>query len=382
MRVSILQACLAEGLKIAGHAIAPRNTLPVLGNILLKAEQGRLELTAANDEFGVTIRLDNVSVEADGSVAVPAHLLTEFVCSLPPEQVDMKLKQRPQVLHMRCGPYETRIRFSDADEFPVVIPSFDGSPSVTVAAASLRTAIKQVIFAVATDETRPALTSVYTQFEGEHLRLVATDGFRLALRSIPLAEPSGLDIGVLVPARALHGLGRIIGAMDLGEGDSVQITVAEARNRITFHLPSVDLFSRLVEAHFLDYAKIIPATYATRAVVNTAAFLKAVRIARLFADDATHTIRVHVVPGETGKLIISANGTSGAITTEIEAVVTGQPLLIGFNGDFVSEALQTIHAPNVVFEAVSVFRPGVFRPEGDESGEHLNIIMPVDIAGR
>lgn len=381
MRVSVLQVNLAS-LKIAAHAIAPRSTLPVLGNILLKAERGGLELAAANGEFGVRL-LVNAEVEAEGAIAVPARLLAEFVETLPPDRVVMELQTRTRTLHLRCGPYETNIRGIDAGEFPP-LPAVTKPPTTTatVTATELRQAIKQVAFAAATDEIGSALSGVYTQLRGNHLRLVATDRVRMALRSIQLAGPCDLSIGVIMPVRALRELARIIGAMNLGEKDDVQVMLTEARNQIVFHLPGVDLVSQLIEARFPDYTKVIPATYATRAVVNTAAFLKAVRIARLFADDATHTIRVQVVPGETGKLIISANGTSGAITTEIEAVVTGQPLLIGFNGDFVSEALQTIHAPNVVFEAVSVSRPGVFRPEGDESGEHLNIIMPVDIAGR
>lgn len=264
MHVSISQENLAECLKIAVHAIAPRNTLPVLGNILLRAERGRLELTVVNSEFGIRLHVE-AEIEAEGAIAVPARLLAEFVETLPRERVALELQTRTQTLRLRCGPYGINIRGVDVDEFPVLPVATDVTEPLvaTVAATQLRQAIRQVAFA-ASAENWSALAGVYTELEGERLRLVATDRVRIALRSIPLTEPSGLSIGMIVPARALRELARIIGAKDLGEEDGVQVMLAEARNQIVFRLAGVDLVSRLIEARFPDYTAVIPATYATR----------------------------------------------------------------------------------------------------------------------
>ncbi len=383
MRVSVLQENLVKGLAIVGRAVATRSTLPVLGNILLETDQGQLKLAAMNMEIGINCWVGAI-VEEEGAITVPARLLTEFVSSLPKERIDMTLQVRTQTLHLRCAHFEANIKGIDAAEFPI-IPTYrreTGLPTTELPPAKLRRMIEQVVFAAATDESRPTLTGVYTRLEGDRLRLVATDGFRLAVRSTPLTEPAGFNVGVIVPARALNELARIIGAVDLGEEDGVQVTVTEARNQIMFHLPGVDLVSQLIEANFPDYNKIIPTTYNTRAIINTNAFLQAMRVSYLFARDSANIVRLQLVPGETaggsGKLILTATSAEmGDNVAEIEAVVEGELLQAAFNARFVIDVLQAMDAPDIVFEAISASRPGVIKPVGAGPEEHIHVIMPM-----
>ncbi|MBX7233446.1 MAG: DNA polymerase III subunit beta [Caldilineales bacterium] len=379
MRISVLQENLAKGLAIVARAVATRSTLPVLSNILLETDQSQLKLSAMNMEIGINCWI-GAMIEEEGAITVPARLLSDFVASLPKERIDMELNVRTQTLHLRCARNEANIKGIDASEFPI-IPTYrreTGLPATELPPDKFRRMIDQVAFAAASDESRPTLTGVYTRLDGERLRLVATDGFRLAVRSTLLEEPAPAAVGVIVPARALTELSRILGAVELGEDDGVQVTITEARNQIMFHLPGVDLVSQLIEANFPDYNKIVPSTYNTRVVVNTAEFLKAMRLSYLFARDAANIVRLSVVPGDPGKIVLTATSNEmGDNEAEVDALVEGESVQAAFNAKFMIDVLSVVETPEVVFEVISASRPGVVRPVGAGEEEYVHVIMPM-----
>lgn len=383
MRLSIPKSVLAKGLTLVHRTVAAHGNRSVAGNVLLEAGQGQIKLAATDGELSVVARLDS-HIEQDGAIAIPAHLLTGFVKWLPEEQIDMALQERTRTLYLRCAHHEANIKGIDATLFPD-IPTYHHEthlPTARLPAAKLRQMIHQVVFAAATDDVRPALTGIYTRLEDDRLHLVATDGFRMALRSAPLTEPSDLNIDVIVPARALRELARLIDAVDWGEEDGVQMMIAEARNQIVFHLPGMDLVSQLIEANFPHYIKLIPTTYTTRVVLNTAAFLQAVQIAHLFVRDGDNKVSLQIIPGDgdTGKLIITAvSAEMGDNVAEIEATVEGEPMSIAFNAGFLLDALRAIDTPRVVFETISASRPGVIRPIDADIVEHGHVIMPMTL---
>ena len=186
MKVSCLQENLAKGLGIVGRAVSPRSTLPVLGNVLLATDAGRLKLSATNLEVGINCWI-GAKVEEDGAITVPARTLIDLVNALPPERVDMELIVRTQTLNLRAGRSESNIKGIDAQEFPIV-PVAEGEGGIPIEPDVLRTAIQQVAFAAATDESRPILTGVLAKFEDSHLTLAAADGFRLSVRTLPLPQ--------------------------------------------------------------------------------------------------------------------------------------------------------------------------------------------------
>ncbi len=379
MRISVLQENLAKGLAIVARAVATRSTLPVLSNILLETDQSQLKLSAMNMEIGINCWI-GAMIEEEGAITVPARLLSDFVASLPKERIDMELNVRTQTLHLRCARNEANIKGIDASEFPI-IPTHrreTGLPATELPPDKFRRMIDQVAFAAASDESRPTLTGVYTRLDGERLRLVATDGFRLAVRSTLLEEPAPAAVGVIVPARALTELSRILGAVDLGEDDGVQVTITEARNQIMFHLPGVDLVSQLIEANFPDYNKIVPTSYNTRVVVNTAEFLKAMRLSYLFARDAANIVRLSIVPGDPGKIVLTATSSEmGDNEAEVDALVEGESVQAAFNAKFMIDVLAVVETPEVVFEVISASRPGVIRPVGAGEEEYVHVIMPM-----
>jgi len=380
VRVSVLQENLAKGLSIVGRAVASRSTLPVLNNILLETDNSQLKLSAMNMEIAINCWV-GAMIEDEGQITVPARLLSDFVNSLPNDRIDMELQTRTQTLHLHCAHYEANIKGIDATEFPI-IPTYQASmnePSVEVEPGKLRNMIDQVAFAASKDDSRPTFTGVYTHLDGDRLTMAATDGFRLAVRSTILEEPSPASLGVIIPARALSELSRIISAVDLAQDDGVEVVFTEARNQVMFHLPGVDLVSQLIEANFPDYKKIIPTSYNTRAILDTGEFLNAMKVAYLFARDSAGSVRVTLQPGEIGKVVLTATSAElGDNVSEIDAMIEGEEITATFNAKYMIEVLSVIDTPQVSFEVTSATRPGVFRPVGAGEEEYVHVIMPMN----
>lgn len=400
MKVSCFQENLAKGLSIVGRAVASRSTLPVLGNILLEAKDNQLRLAATNLEIGVNCWI-GARVDDEGAVTVPARLLAEFVNSLPAERIDMELSVRTQTLHLQCARYEANIKGIDAAEFPI-IPTVDNGQgpeetavvlegsTIALETGGLRKMIDQVVFAAATDESRPTLTGVEVAFKGERLAMAATDGYRLSVRSVELDQPFAEDMTVIVPARSLGELGRVIS--DADDEKPVQVTVTQARNQILFRVwgkgsesrgafHQVDLVSQLIDARFPDYRAIIPKTHTTRTVVPTDSLLQAVKVAHLFARDNANIVRLGIQPGNgegPGTLQLAAvSNEMGDNVNQLDAMVEGNDLEITFNARYLIDVLSQISEPQVVIETTQPNRPGTIRPVGMGTEEFLHVVMPM-----
>jgi DNA polymerase-3 subunit beta len=375
MKVSCLQENLAKGIAIVGRAVATRSTLPVLSNILLATDQARLKLSATNLEIGINCWI-GAQVEQEGAITIPARLLADFVNSLPAERIDLELLARTQTMNLKCGRFEANIKGIDAQEFPLIlVPEED--QRVSVAPDLLRQMIDQVAFAAATDETRPVLTGVLANVVEDKLTFAAADGYRLSVRSTELEAGPQQPIKVIIPARALQELRRI----STEQQGPVEILVAPNRNQVFFHMRDIDLVSQLVEGSFPDYRLIIPTTYNTRTIVNTADFLQAVRMAFIFARDAANIIRLQIIPNEggPGRLIVTATSAEhGDNVSELDAKVEGKPLEIAFNGRYLIDVLSVIDTAEVSLETRDPTAPGVIRPVG--GGDFTHIIMPMQIA--
>jgi DNA polymerase-3 subunit beta len=375
MKVSCLQENLAKGLSIVGRAVSPRSTLPVLGNVLLATDAGRLKLSATNLEVGINCWI-GARVEEEGAITVPARTFIDLVNALPPDRVDMELVVRTQTLNLRASRSEANIKGIDAQEFPIV-PVPDGEGGIPVEPDVLRTAMEQVAFAAATDESRPILTGVLTKFEDAQLTLAAADGFRLSVRTISLPQPVPDPFSIIIPARALVELGRISGEQQ----EPVVITVTPTRNQVLFRLTDIVLVSQLIDGNFPDYRQIIPGDHTTHAVVDTAAFLKACKTALIFARDAAHIIRLHVKPGSEltpGHVIVSATSAeTGDDVSEIDASIEGEEIEIAFNVRYLIDVLSVAGTPQVALNTTMPSSPGVVRPVGDVDFTH--VIMPMHL---
>jgi DNA polymerase-3 subunit beta len=376
MKFSCLQENLAKGLAIVGRAVATRSTLPVLSNILMATDEGRLKLSATNLEVGISCWI-GAKVEEDGATTVPARLLSDFVNSLPPERIDAQLVARTQTVNLKCSNHEANIKGIDAQEFPIIL-ALGQDAAIELEPATLREMIGQVSFAAAQDESRPVLTGVLAEIADSSLTMAAADGFRLSVRKIELSRTAPSPVSVIIPARALQELARVSSE----ETDPIRMTVAPNRSQVFFRMANIDLVSQLVEGAFPDYKQIIPKSHTTHTVVDVGQLLQAVKIASFFARDAANVIRMRIMPGDQGmggKLTVMATSTElGDNVNEVSAAVEGEAIEIAFNARYLTEVLSVINTPQVSLETSSPSSPGVLRPVGDASFVH--VIMPMHIA--
>jgi DNA polymerase-3 subunit beta len=373
MKLTCLQDNLNRGLSVVGRAVATRTTLPITSNVLLATDQSRLKLAATNLEMAITCWV-GAKVEEEGAITVPARLITEFVNSLPSDKVSINLPLQTKTLELKCARFEARISGVDAKDFPP-IPKVGEGITTKVEIEELRRGITQVVFAAATEESRPVLTGVDADFDGDLVTLAAADGFRLAVYKLPLAAPVSQKTRVIIPARTLAELSRLMADQE----EAVEITVNPNKSQALFRLKNVELVSQLVQGAFPNYAQLIPQSYNTRVVVDVDAFLRAAKTASIFARDGSGIVRLVINPGEeltSGKVTVSARSEEiGDDVGEIDAIVEGEEAKIAFNGRYLIEVLSVLREPQVALETTNPSSPGVIRPVGVEN--YIHVVMPM-----
>jgi DNA polymerase-3 subunit beta len=380
MKVTVLQENLTHGLGIVARAVSPRSTLPVLSNILVATDEGRLRLSATNLELGITCWI-GAKITEEGSTTVPARTFTELVGTLAEKQVDMALNVRNQTLNVRCGASNTDLKCIDAQEFPP-LPVADLAYGLQLNVADLKEMIQQVVFAASTDEARPILTGVLVKVQGNQIILAAADGFRLSVRKATLSSPIAKPISAVIPARALSELARII-----GDGDqSLVMVLPPNRGQVIFRLRDAELVSQLIEGMFPDYEQIIPRRCDTRSVLSTSAFLKACKQAEIFAREGSHIARLNIAAGgelQPGTVEISGQSDeTGYNQNVVDASIEGKSIIIAFNVRYLREVLDVVKTPNVALETTLDTSPGVIRPVGGEEAgveNFLHVIMPMHL---
>jgi DNA polymerase-3 subunit beta len=375
MKLSCLQENLKKGLSIASHAVAGKSTLPVLSNVLLATDAGRLKIAATNLEIGLTCWIGG-KIEEEGAITIPAKLLSDVVGSLPNDRVNLALDTRTQTLNVTCARFESNVKGIEADEFPVIPTVADRAPAASFDPAVLREAIDQIAFAAATDDSRPVLTGVLVRIRGNRATFAAADGFRLAQRTIELTEAAE-SAELIVPARALQELSRIIGDVD----GAVEMRLTPGGGQVLFHTESIDLVSRLIEGKFPDMERVIPASYKTRTVLETQDLAKAVKLASYFATSSSNIVRLQMDSGGDlgpGKLTISANAAEvGDNKGAIDGMINGEGGQIALNVKFLAEAIGAIKTPQVAIETQTAQNPAVFRPVGADG--YIHIVMPMTV---
>lgn len=367
MKLSVMQENLARGLSVVSRAVSNRS-LPVLTNVLLKTEDGGLKLTATNLEIGITYWVPG-KIETDGATSVPARLLTDLVNSLPGgEPIGLELGEG-ETLHIRAGRFESNIKGIPAEDFPTVQTAGE-RPITRVAQKVLRQALDETAFAAASDEARPILTGVLAKFEGDQLTLAAADNYRIAVKTITVLDPVE-ETSVVIPARALHELARILSDTE----EPVSIVLAHSRNQLLFHIDGVDLVSRLIDGQYPNYQSVLPASHATRAVLDREELLRAVRPAALIAHESANIVKLGVGLDGEAAITVSANAEIGDHLGRVEAAIEGDGTTIAFNARFLADVLEKVDADQFALELNGPLSPGVFKPIGDD--RYVHVVMPL-----
>ena len=378
MKITCLQENLSRGLAVVGRAVASRATLPVTQNVLLSVDQSMLKLSATNLEIAMTTWV-GAMIEEEGSITVPARLLTEFVNSLPNDKIELELDQGSGLLHISSGNSDAHINTTDASEFPP-IPTVDDGVAAAVDPVVIKAAIGRVAFAAATEESRPVLTGVEVKLNEGKFTMAAADGFRLAVHHGDLLQPVPEEMSVIIPARTMNELNRLIGDQE----EPVEIVMTPAKGQVMFRVKggdTIEIVSQLLQGSFPNYEQLIPQSYTTRAIMDLPTVLRAARTASIFARDGSNIIRMHLMPSESDaeppRVEISARSEEVGDNQDVVDLdeIEGDEGKIAFNSRYLLDVLSVLEKGKVALETTSSSSPGVFRPTDSE--EYIHVVMPM-----
>jgi DNA polymerase-3 subunit beta len=380
VKVSCLQENLQRALGQVSRAIATKTALPVLSNVLLSTEDGRLKVAATNLEIGITTWV-TADVESEGKITVDARLLGEFVATLPNDAVQLAANAAGTSLAVQSGRDKAAINGIDAEDFPVIPQVGEDASNIEVDAQLLREMIAQVEFAAASDESRPVLAGVLVRFEGEAITLAAADGFRLAVREGKLGNAVAERLDIIVPAKSMREVARIIG----DQTDPVLLAITPNQSQLLVKTGETEFISRLIDGTFPDYRQIVPREFNTRVDVGRDPLLNAVRRAGYFARDNNDVVRIAINPGdsetEPGTIEVSANAAErGNSQSFVDATIGGPELQVAFNSRYLVDVLGVIRHGQVTLGLNGANQAGVVRAAGAE--EYTHVIMPMVIGAQ
>ncbi len=368
MKLSLLQENLTTALSNVSRFVSSKSQLPILNNILLSTDNGRLKLSATNLELSINYWI-GAKIEEEGSITIPAKEITEFVSYLSSGKVDLTLNEN-NLLTLSSAKSESSFTTVSAADFPE-FPSIDPNTSFEIDLSILNQAITQLAFAAATDDTRPALTAILCQFSEDNLTLAATDGFRLSFKSIKLVNPINLNsdqITFLIPAKSLIEVTKLA-----KNAKKIKIGLTPDGHQVVFVLDDVELVSRLIEGDYPEYKRIIPESFTTKLFLNKDEFTQAVKIASVFAKESANVIKLNI---KTNSIDITANAPQvGQNKASIESKIEGETLEIAFNYKFLSDFLNVCKSQEILIELNEPLTPGCFHDQSDPQFTH--IIMPV-----
>ena len=364
MEVQVDRDAFLRGLQMVHNIVEPRQASPQLANVLLETEGAEgVRLTATDLEVGARVSVP-AKVGHDGAVTISARKLMEIVKELPSATVAMKVQENAWVA-LRCAGASYKLVGLAAEDFPSVAEN--GTPAwTTIDGKMLRDMLGQTTFAISHDESRYALNGVLFAIQERELRLVATDGHRLALASRPLTgAPPATGI---VPRKAVQEISRMVGS-----GEDVQLALGESQ--FLLRMPGVLLVARLIEGTFPNYEQVVPKAHPHRLVLSRNGLAAALRRVSVLSEERTRPVKVTLSPGVMKLSAYSAD--YGEAEEQLEVPYTGEEMAIGFNSRYMLDALGAQSGEQVVLEVKDTLSPGVIKSFEDEGS--LCVIMPMRI---
>jgi DNA polymerase-3 subunit beta len=372
MKFSCTKEKLAKTLSLVVGVSGKNVNLPILGNILIKADNQKVEIVATNLELAVIANLRS-KIEEPGSFTVPGRTLMDFVNLLSDEKVDIELQDNELVV--KCGKSATKIKGMPSEEFPI-IPSLEDGKGFLVDAVELKSGLGQVLSAVAKNDIRPELAGLYFGFNTENnpgLVMAATDSYRLAEKKIKLNQGSD-SFKVIVPSRTAQEVSHILSAVDNEENEkNARILVGE--NQIALHFNNVQLVSRLVDGQYPDYTQIIPKDFKTTTGFSTIQMIKEIKAAALFTTTGVNAVSLDLNASQGSIGVSSTSSQTGEYSSEIQAEVTGEENSILLNHRYVLDGLNNLSGENAQLKLINGDSPCLLVSQSDDS--YLYIVMPI-----
>jgi DNA polymerase-3 subunit beta len=376
MRFSIDQTTFLEGVQTVQRAISSKSVLPpILSGIYIEAKDNEIYLKATDLEIGIEYVIP-ANVEDNGSSVLPARYFVELVKKLPSMELFIEEIENSQI-RISYGKSEIVLNSYDADEFPP-LQEFDQTSYLSIKKNILIGGIKNVSIAASSDYTRPIFTGILMEiFQGNLLKLVATDTHRLAYTEINLGEEtSDFNTSVIIPSRSLIEISRIF-KMDEGE-----VRIYIDRNKILFQSDGIKITSRLIEGKFVNYKQVIPDDFSTRVRLMKRGFSDSLERASLLSrDDLSkrkhNTVKLSV--GEAEMKISSKSSQIGELEEELPIHLEGNTLEIGFNAKYLLDVLRVIDTDEVVMDLTTELSPGIIRPV-DGKDNSLFLVLPIRLS--
>lgn len=361
MKLIVNQKNLKRALLVVEKAIGRNISLPILSNILIKTENGRLKLSATNLEVGINYFI-GVKIEETGEIAIPARVLSDFISNIQDDKISLSTKNN--ILYINTDNYKTQILGTDPKDFPI-IPKIKDSAVFTAKPLDLQEALMSVYDSTALSEGRPELTGIFASISGSEGIFASTDGFRLAERVIPVKGIKNHSF--IIPKGASAEMIRILGDI---EGD---ISVQVGDNQIAFQGEEFELVSRIIDGNYPDYKKIIPDKYLSSLTVKREDLEKNIKIASVFASNIAD-IKIHT---ESDSLIItSRNSEKGEVETKVGASLKGDPFDISINYHYILDGIKAIDDSKISINYTGQSSPLVLKPSTD-GNKSTYVIMPL-----
>jgi DNA polymerase-3 subunit beta len=366
MRFTISREKLQEGLTAVTATIPAKTTLPVLANILVETTEKGIRLSGTDLDIAVSTEVI-ADVEASGAITIPAKKLSEIARELPPSPVKMAAVGEQRVT-LDCGRSHFKILGLPKDEFPS-FPAVRFNESWRIRSGELQKLISHTSFAVSTEESRPILNGVLWELRPEMMRMVATNGHRLAKMELPIKTAAAPSSDLIVPPKALEQVRRLF-------PEDEELEVARGENHLGFRSPFTSVFTRLIEGPYPPYDQVIPRDNNRIAVADRAALTSALRRMSVIASDQTHRIRMSF----NAALVRFSVQTPdlGEATDELPIRFNGDPLDIGFNANYLLEILRYIPTEEVKLTFKAPERAATLEPEGwSDPASYLCLVMPL-----
>lgn len=364
MKLRVTQERLAQALVLVGRVATTRSALPVLANVLLKAEKNQLLVVATNLEIAITQTIPG-KIDQTGSITVPARLFSDYVSSIPTDSIDLSMENNK--LHIVAGDYTSTVNGVSAEEFPALPSISKNGHKFSIDAGELKQALQQTILAASNDETRPVLTGAYIHTHKGKIYIATTDSYRLAQKELSTKPESEFEL--ISPASALNDVLRVI-----GEGTSGNVEVTYDESQIKFVYDGSQLITRQIDGVFPQYRQLIPDSSDVSFSINKQEFVNITKVASLFARESAGSISLEVSEQDQSVSITSVASQVGENTSKAQAKVKGEGK-VTLNSRYLLEALGVIHENEVEFRFSGKISPCVLSPA--KTKDYLHIIMPL-----
>lgn len=364
MKLSIQRDRFLEGLQTVQSVVSSRTTLPILSNVLLKAEGETLQLSTTDLDTGIRTQVE-VDIEKPGSITLPARKLFSIIRELPAGDISLEVDGKLNTV-IRAGKSFFKIMGLPEEDFPP-FPKTENANLFKIEQKTFREMLKKTSYAMSTDESRYVLNGVLLSFKEGKLSIVATDGRRLALASQEMDFPKSSETEVILPSKAVGELSRTLA--DEGEAE-----IAIAENQIAFTIGTTYLVSKLIEGNYPNYNQVIPSETKERATIERELFLNCVRRVGLLSSDKSNSVKINLKPNE---MEITANSPDvGEARESLVIKYSGKEFSIAFNPDYLADPLKNLAADEVFFDFTDELSPGVIR----YNEPFLYVIMPMRTA--